>query len=133
MKGPVPEGYRPFAFGGFPLARGLLLRARGRARFWWREGTMNEDIRRLLARHWFAFTETQGRSPSRTEWKQVIREANNSGLDALCGPAPGDTDDLAVGSFRALDILEAMEDDLHLKSRAAWTNSYCRKYVDGSF
>ena len=64
---------------------------------------------------------------------RVLREAVDSGLDSLFGTVPGAAEELAVESFRALDIQEAMENDIHLKFRAAWTNSYCRKYVDGPF
>jgi len=94
---------------------------------------MDEELCLWFSRYWFAFKERQGRSPSRTEWEKLVGAATRSQDDPLFQPGSRILDELVLESFRTLDIEDAMEDDLHLKFRAAYTNSLCRKYVDGSF
>jgi len=94
---------------------------------------MNEEFLGWFRRYWALVREWQDRSPERDEWRRLIREAASSPEDPLCGSSLEELEGLIPESFRTLDIWDAMLEDLHLKFRAAYTNSYCRKYVDGSF
>jgi len=94
---------------------------------------MNEEHCRWFRRYWTAVRERQDRSSSREEWERLIRETASSQEDPLCGSGPEAIEGLLPEIFRSFDIWDAMEEDLELKCRAAYTNACCRKYVDGSF
>jgi hypothetical protein len=94
---------------------------------------MTDEVCIWLRHHWFNFREGQSRSPDKTEWWTLVQGAVRSPEDPLTEPCRESLEELVQESFQAFDIADAMAGEISRKFRDAYTNWYCRKYVDGSF